>query len=149
MISLSCTLCLHCPFSFVENPADMSHWPVTATRTNILYKNIYCALCHGVLDVNDTQLPDFSSYEYSFVNATFLVEFWWMTITCDAETIEEFVEKSDNFTFSSIKPLLNSRYFWLAINQALLMSGNYPSFLYKIQIHIPLQSHYTLNHAHP
>ena len=89
----------------------MSHWPVTATRTNILYKNIYCAICHGVLDVNDTQLPDFSSYENSFVNATFLVEFWWMTIKCDAETIEEFVEKSDNFTFSSIKPLLNSRYF--------------------------------------
>ena len=85
---------------------DIINWPVTARRTGVLYKNIYCAICHGVLDVNDTELP---VAVRDNLTDTDLVEFWWMTIHCDNETVKGFTESYTNFTFSSIRPLLDSR----------------------------------------
>ena len=81
----------------------MRSWPVTASRTGITYKNIYCAVCHGVLDVHNTGFPAGIGLEYDHGD---LIDFWWMAIKCDNETIAEFAENYQNFTFSDI----NTRY---------------------------------------
>ena len=93
------SLCL-----FLVDPTDLSNWPVTASRTGVLYRNIYCALCHGVLDVDDSVLPPGIRLDSSN-----LVDFWWMTVRCDKETNEEFAANFEQFTFSRLTTLLSSR----------------------------------------
>ena len=90
------------------DPTDLSNWPVTASRTGVLYKNIYCALCHGVLDVDDPELPPGIGLDNSN-----LVDFWWMTVRCDNKTNEEFAANFEQFTFSSLASLLSSRFILL------------------------------------
>ena len=91
-------------FLFLVDPTDLSNWPVTASRTGVLYRNIYCALCHGVLDVDDSVLPPGIRLDSSN-----LVDFWWMTVRCDKETNEEFAANFEQFTFSRLTTLLSSR----------------------------------------
>lgn len=95
-------------FLFLVDPTDLSNWPVTASMTGVLYRNIYCALCHGVLDVDDLELPLGIGLDSSN-----LVDFWWMTVRCDNKTNEEFAANFEQFTFSSLASLLSSRFILL------------------------------------
>ena len=91
-------------FLFLVDPTELSNWPVTASRTGVLYRNIYCALCHGVLDVDELVLPPGIRLDSSN-----LVDFWWMTVRCNNKTSEEFVANFEQFTFSRLTTLLSSR----------------------------------------
>ena len=88
----------------------MRSWPVTASRTGITYKTIYCAVCHGVLDVSNSGLPADIGLEYAYDG---LIDFWWIAVKCDNETIAEFAENYENFTFSDI----NTRYYTATYHQ--------------------------------
>ena len=62
---------------------------VTSTYTGITYRNIYCAICHGVLD-----LPDITPGEG--LNNLPAVDFWWSTTRCrSSEIVEELVKSRD------------------------------------------------------
>lgn len=85
---------------------DLKRWPVTATRTGVTYKNIFCSICHGVLH-NDSITPDLE------VNGTLsndMVDFWWRSVVCEDKSAIEKILGDEELTAASLDRLVNERW---------------------------------------
>ena len=67
---------------------SIEHWPVTSTHSGITYRNIYCAICNGALELADKPIGE-------GLNNLTTVDFWWSTTRCDIGTLEDLVRKRD------------------------------------------------------
>lgn len=79
----------------------MAMWPVTAKRTGVLYKNIFCAICHGVVSKRDVS---------AVVNYHTSVDFWWLSVNCEKETAVKLTKKYDSFSMEKLKPFTTNGY---------------------------------------
>lgn len=89
---------------FIGN-MSITTWPVTAKRTGLSYKNIFCAICHGVLAESEASAVA--------VNYSIPVDFWWLSVNCDKETVSELTREYESFSMEKLDPLLTKRYAWL------------------------------------
>ncbi|KAF6017224.1 hypothetical protein EB796_024465 [Bugula neritina] len=98
---------------FTPNDSDLSleRWPVRGVLNELSYKNIYCAMCNGILPQSSFYLQNvwwnigegFRQHINDTVNK---VEWWPAQVHCDAESATDYIE---NFpTHSKLMELIES-----------------------------------------
>ena len=75
---------------------ELEAWPLTSTVNQLAYKNVYCAMCHGLDPTKDINLQDTYPEEQNITIPA--VEWWASKIKCDLKSITSYLERQPDHT---------------------------------------------------
>lgn len=69
---------------------ELEAWPVSSTTTQLAYRNVYCAMCHGLNPLVKTDFKGtFHEHNYADIRS---VEWWASKVMCDLQSIINYLK---------------------------------------------------------
>lgn len=69
---------------------ELEAWPVSSSTTQLAYKNVYCAMCHGL---NPAAMVNLTETFHSQIHTDIASVDWWVgKVVCELESITDYLK---------------------------------------------------------